>query len=45
MIQLKDEVCVNLIKKEDHMLYQMAGSDIKDYIGNLLDPCPLTVFL
>lgn len=44
MIKIKDELCKHLLQK-DHAFYQLAtDGGYLGSMGNLLDPCPLTVF-
>lgn len=45
MIKLKDELCKQLLQR-NHIFYQMASDGgYLAPLGNMLDPCPLTVFV
>lgn len=47
MIKLKEEICSQLDKKT-HIFYKMVDEELPGFlaaIGNILDPCPLTVWI
>lgn len=44
MIKIKEELCAHLLQR-DHIFYQIIPKSHLAAAGNLLDPCPIVVFL
>lgn len=44
MIKLKEDLCAQLSQRS-HMIYQVVPKGFLDTFGNILEPCPISVFL
>lgn len=44
MIKIKEEFCTQVVEKS-HIMFQLTDKTTEYSLGNILDPCPISVFV